>query len=375
MLSISPEVMKLLINCSNLTTVGGIQVAHSFINELKKYTDYQFIIVCSNVLSEQLDFTNFPTNFVFYIYNIKAGPTRVIFSYNRYLNDLVSKHDISRVFTLFGPSYWKPKVLHICGFAKPQYVYKESPFFLKLKLKNRIGIRIKEMLHMYDFRKNTDILITENPDVTKRLMSICQKRIFTVTNNFNQIFDNELEWDKSIVLPGFDGCYILTPSANYPHKNLNIIPEIIRHLKCISPSFEFKFVLTIKPEELKLEEDVAKHAIYLGRININQIPPLYNQVHFMLLPTLLECFSASYAEAMRMGKPILTSDLDFATGICENAAVYFDPLNAMDISEKILRLWEDLSLQKVLVNNGYERLTRLDSAESRASKYMEILAS
>ena len=51
---------------------------------------------------------------------------------------------------------------------------------------------------------------------------------------------------------------------------------------------------------------------YLGKININQCPHLYVQSDAVFLPTLLECFSASYAEAMLMKKPIITSDLGFA---------------------------------------------------------------
>ena len=55
----------------------------------------------------------------------------------------------------------------------------------------------------------------------------------------------------------------------------------------------------------------------------------------MFLPTFLECFSASYAEAMLMKKPIITSNLGFAQNVCKDAAVYFDPCNPEDIIDKI----------------------------------------
>ena len=51
----------------------------------------------------------------------------------------------------------------------------------------------------------------------------------------------------------------------------------------------------------------------------------------MILPTLLESFSATYIEAMFHGKTILTSDLDFARDVCGEAAFYFDPLNPQSI--------------------------------------------
>ena len=64
----------------------------------------------------------------------------------------------------------------------------------------------------------------------------------------------------------------------------------------------------------------------------------------MLLPTMLECFSASYPEAMVMKKPVLTSDLSFARSICGNAAIYFNPFDPADIADKIIGLVNDKTL-------------------------------
>lgn len=38
------------------------------------------------------------------------------------------------------------------------------------------------------------------------------------------------------------------------------------------------------------------------------------------MPSLLECFTATYPEAMRMERPIVTTDLAFAQGLCGEAA-------------------------------------------------------
>ena len=92
----------------------------------------------------------------------------------------------------------------------------------------------------------------------------------------------------------------------------------------------------------------------------------------MFLPTLLETFSASYPEAMKMKKPILTSYLDFALDICGDAALYFDPTSAEDIADKILMLSVDENLYQNLVSQGTERLKKFETPESRVKKYMEI---
>ncbi|MGF1670524.1 MAG: glycosyltransferase, partial [Balneolaceae bacterium] len=92
----------------------------------------------------------------------------------------------------------------------------------------------------------------------------------------------------------------------------------------------------------------------------------------LFMPTLLECFSASYAEAMAMEKPILTSDLGFARTVCEDAALYFNPVDAKDISEKIRDLVKNRPLQQQLAVNGKKRLSDFSDAEDRAIKYLEI---
>ncbi len=55
----------------------------------------------------------------------------------------------------------------------------------------------------------------------------------------------------------------------------------------------------------------------------------------LLLPALLESFSATYLEAMYFGLPILTSNLDFVIGCFQNRSVRFPfiyPLSAQSSS-------------------------------------------
>ena len=68
---------------------------------------------------------------------------------------------------------------------------------------------------------------------------------------------------------------------------------------------------------------------------MEHVPILYKQVDGMIMPTLLESFSATYIDSMALGVPIFTSDRDFARDVCGDAAWYFDPLNAESIFEVI----------------------------------------
>lgn len=61
----------------------------------------------------------------------------------------------------------------------------------------------------------------------------------------------------------------------------------------------------------------------------------------MFLPTLLECFSASYPEAGFMKVPIFTSDLSFAKTICGEGAFYFNPMDCKNIASVITSAYKN----------------------------------
>jgi glycosyltransferase involved in cell wall biosynthesis len=92
----------------------------------------------------------------------------------------------------------------------------------------------------------------------------------------------------------------------------------------------------------------------------------------MFLPSHLECFSASYAEAMKMKRPILTSDLSFAHTVCGDAALYFNNNDPTDIAKKIKLIIEDKELYNKLVECGTERLKTFFDSKQQAMSYIKI---
>lgn len=294
---------------------------------------------------------------------------------DRVLDRLVENRKIDIVLTIFGPSRWRPKVPHLSGFAISHLVLSDSPYWDTMAFCQRVIATIRLKLRKYSFDKSADYYFTENAFISKRLTTLFpKKRIYTVTNNANQVFYNDNLWVKSVKLPSFNGFTLLTVAANYPHKNLKIILPTIEYLKNHYPKFNFRFVLTIKEKELGvIDETKRKHIVFLGPLRISQCPYLYEQSDVMFLPTLLECFSASYAEAMIMHKPILTTDLDFAKGLCGDAALYFEATSPVKLGEAIYRMATDRKLIVQLVENGKKQLEKFDTYEQRARKLITIM--
>lgn len=367
--------MKIVINTATIRVGGGLPAAHSFLNECRASTGNTFHVFLSAKLAAMVDRTVFPANFVFYDIRSGAATIRGRRRLRKELAALEDRIGPDVVLTVFGPPYWRPRARHICGFAKAQYLYKYSPFFKIISFKQALLLKVKEHFHMNSFKNDCDAFIVETDDVRKHLMNrLPGKEVHTVTNTCHQVFDDPAKWSYNIALPASGAFTLLTVAVNYIHKNLSIIPKVIEYLLVQYPGFSFRFVLTFNKEELK--GVTSLHAPYLhftGKVNIAECPPLYQQADAMFLPTLLECFSVSYAEAMKMDRMILTSDLPFARNICADAALYFDPLSPGDIGDVIYKAAADDGLRAQLTHNGRQQLSRFLSPKEKAAAYLKII--
>jgi len=366
--------MRILINASNLKVGGGLQVADSVCRELHKYPQHQFVAVLAPELKqcgEEIAAAN--VEVVNYLCPVSAKV--MLTGRDATLDALVESRKIDAVLTIFGPSRWQPRVTHLCGFARAQLVLQDSPYYTRMGFAERLKTKAILRVYKHFFDKSGDNLYTENEFISERLRRLFpKKQVFTVTNNYNQVFDQRERWQTDINLPTFDGLTLLTVTANYPHKNVGIILPAIDYLAKTHPDAAYRFVLTLPPDCLgELTEEQRRHIVFLGPVAIEQVPHLYEQSDVMFLPTLLECFSASYAEAMKMGRPILTTDLGFARSLCGDAALYYSPVDAEDLGEKIVRIAGNAALRQDLIEKGKEQLQKYDTFAERARKLIEIL--
>ena len=74
-----------------------------------------------------------------------------------------------------------------------------------------------------------------------------------------------------------------------------------------------------------------------------------------------------------MEKPIVTTDLDFAHGICGDAACYYSAVDAKAAAESIYKVATDKAYSAQLVANGRERLKKFDNYKQRTDKLIKIL--
>lgn len=365
--------MNILINASNLHIGGALQVAISIIEEVQYFdNNHRFIIVCSSEVLSSIVISSYDNRFTFYSIDSVGLP---MFRFaNKELNRIVSKEKVDVVFSVFGPTYWTPKVPHIMGFAIPELINPESKVFKLYSWRKRLKVKLKLMVLAFYIKRNASVYWTETEDCKRRMHKylVDEKRnVHVIGNTFSRYY-NEVESSNSTILPEkpFGSVRFITISANYFHKNLSIIRDVSLGLDKIGLKHEF--IVTIEKDDFERLFHGINNVKTLGKVSPAICPQLYNESDFVFLPTLLECFSANYPEAMVMKKPILTSNYSFARDLCKKAAVYFDPLDKEDILNAILKVVKDRELQNQLVNEGLKRLKDFPSARERAESVLKL---
>ena len=371
--------MRILLNTSNLYVGGGLQVALSFINELKELnTNHEYHIFLSLAVDKQIDQKEFTGNFYFYLIEKSPASLKTRKTIVAKLNSLEEYIKPDIVFSVFGPSYWKPKAKHLLGFADGWAYNPESVAYNRLPLLKRIKMRLHVKYKSYYLKRDADYYVLETLDAKNKfskVIDIDKSKAFVVGNTYSSIFDEDeciqSNYEYFINLPKkqdneFRLIYI---THNHPNKNLTSINKILPLLD----GFNINFFLTLDDVSYRtLFPVLTKNVINLGPIPQKSCPSVYKQCDALFAPTLLETFSAAYPEAMKMGKPILTSNYSFAKDVCQDAALYFDPLDPKDMIKKIKMLVRDKALLNKLAEKGRKRVKKFESARTRAEKYIAI---
>lgn len=362
--------MKIIYNITNYLSYGGLQVAVSILRHwinsanieiVLATVDGHGIIECvKDFSSDRLIVKTLP----FRMSSLKTRRTM-----QKMMDRLVEKYQPDIVFTPFGPSYWTPKAPHLSGFALGQIVYPDSPIISKMTFKQHLKYFLEfQCYKKYFFKRNSHFFWCETEDVKQRMvryMKLVSEQIVVAGNCCNQSF-YDFTGEKTD-----DGFFnVLCPCSGNLHKNLEIIPHILERIK----NLPIRFMVTLpETDYLRLFGKNNSRIINFGVLPPAKCPEVYAQCDLVFVPSLLECFTANYPEAMAMKKPIVTTSLSFARNLCGNAALYFDPLDAQEAAEKIIKVYQNANLRRLLTDEGTKELKKFPSPEQRADEIFRFM--
>ena len=358
-----PDKLRILVNGTTLVIGGGIQVGITFVEfAFKSYLDkFEFLFVVSKQIYDTLS-PSIQTEKNVIAFNVSPAAIFKGKETRKSIKKLERDFQPDLVYSIGFPSYIRFKSSEVGRYTNGWEINPPPlPWHtVELKRKPKIYLGIKYRLL---WARNATFFETQTKaaklGIIKKL-GVGNDKVKVIPNSPNPIFtniDEPFHFDQSQTIK------IFCLSAAYKHKNLEIIPEVAHYLKT-KYSIKTEFVLTLpkgnsilefiesKAEDLDVEDSIVN----VGKINLTTCLEWYKNTHIVFMPTLFEIFSATYVEAMAMRRPIIATDLEFATGVCGNAALYYKSNSAEAAADVIAQLILDKDLQSKLINNGIERL-------------------
>ncbi|MGF1670622.1 MAG: mannosyltransferase, partial [Balneolaceae bacterium] len=214
--------MKLIINTASTYKGGGVQVAYSFIEECKKFTENEYHIILGDMVGNLVNESEFPSNFTFYRIGYRPA-TRVfsLFSHDGFFKKLEKEIRPDVVFTTSGPAYWRPEAPHLTGYNLPHYIYRDSPYFDTMPLYKKLKWDGKGRILKFFFKRDADAYVVQTNDVNKRVRKLLSTdKVFTVTNACSNFYHKPVYKEKKLPERKPGEFRFLSLSAWYPHKNL-----------------------------------------------------------------------------------------------------------------------------------------------------------
>lgn len=371
--------MEFILNATTLTKGGSLQVATALILEsVADSANINWHFAISNSVAEEVSrFIDLPPTATIF----QKSPARDMTT-RQQLTQLALRHPSAVVFTVLGPAYVRFPIPHLLGFADGWVTHPTWAAYRTLRFPKEMISFVATSLYKAFWLRRADHWCVETEVARQglhRRVGIPLSKITVVPNTCGDHYRFKTSFQTA--RPQSGRLRLLCFAAPYPHKNLTLLPEIALHLRRHEPELDFEIVLTLPAECVLLRQiilhaqrlGVSEHFQNYGPVAVLDGPKLYRTCHICLLPTVLETYSASYAESMAMGLPIVTTDLNFAHDACGDAALYFPARDAHLAALQIRRLIHDPILWQQLTARGKQIAEALPTPRKRYEMYVALL--
>lgn len=253
-------------------------------------------------------------------------------------------------------------------------------------IKGKIKYKMQKLL-----LKPVDLIITDSESSKKdigKILHIQEDKIRTIPLAASEEF-KKINMTSQIIKKMTNKYNIPEKFALYvgdatPNKNLNRL--IDASLKTNVPLVMVGSALANKVKDFKNPwnrdlvyvqsmAQTSKNIFILGFVESEDLVNLYNMAAVFVFPSLYEGFGLPVLEAASCGTPIITTHGGSIPEVIGKHAFFVDPLSVEDISEGLVKVYENKSLQDSLSKEGLEQsknFTWKKTADETVKAYEEI---
>lgn len=167
--------------------------------------------------------------------------------------------------------------------------------------------------------------------------------------------------------------FILYVGSNAPRKNLSTLLKAFHILK--EKGFPHKLLLVSHPNKKLINLinclNIRGEVIFRYQISDQELCKLYNCADLFVLPSLFEGFGLPALEAMACGCPVIVSNVASLPEVVGDAGLTFNPLNHIELANKMEQVLTDEVLRKKMKRKGLKR-ARMFSWERTARETLEV---
>ncbi len=366
------------LNGLNSKSGGGKSILTNLLSLIHDSTksDHKYFVLTDNPALYN-DFTNSRITLV----NISQIFKKAIFApltYHTILPRLIKKLNVEVILNI-GDIVINSKIPQLYLFDWPYAAYPSSIVWSKMDLHDLIKRKIKLFLFIKSIKRKELLIAAQTLTMKKKLESLYSLKNIIILPNAVSLENISGGKFKDFRLPE-NKFKLLYLTYYYTHKNLEIFLPLAKKIKDLK--LPYCLIITIASNQHKGAKSLLKKIdkeklndiiINVGPVSSTHIPSLYKQSDALLIPTLLESFSGTYAEAMYHKIPILTSDMDFASDVCGDAALYFDPLQVNSILNTINQIFKNEKLRLKKTNTANERLNNMTNWNQTFNKIESTL--
>ena len=348
--------MKILINTISTKkhSGGAFQISQNFMLKSLEHSDVEWYHITSqdvdDAIGERFSHLKGTHYFVFPTQPDFRGSYKQV---KKQVAELEAKIQPDVVYSITAPSYFSFKTREVMRFTNPwvthpnKYSWSTMSFLSKLK-------QWLYCLNQKRLMKAAYAFVTQTETTKKGIMRITGKpteKVCVVNNVLPGVFKT---MDNTPIVED-DWINVACVGAPVPHKNMDIIPDVIDELAKIGIK-NVRFHTTIPVDNPMMAKVVDRCAelgykdrlINHGRVSQKELGEMYRRCQFCFLPTLLEVFSASTVEAMYFNLPIIATDFPFNTEVLADACLYYEPKNAKDAANQLAKMIADKELQATM---------------------------
>ncbi|MFZ2153265.1 MAG: glycosyltransferase family 1 protein [Microgenomates group bacterium] len=227
--------------------------------------------------------------------------------------------------------------------------------------KKKLSLAVAECSHFICVSHNTQTDLNQLfPQIPNSKVSVIYEAADKKYDQFVKLspLQKQIKIKKIHHLYGLSN-FILTQGTREPRKNLDRLIKAFIIFKKNNPQSKVELAISGKYGWGNDVQPPADNSVkILGFIPEKDIVALHASALCLVMPSLYEGFGLPLIKSMKVGTPVITSNLSSLAEIAGNAALLVNPTSTSELSAAIEKIVTSPSFRRTLANRGYQQASK-----------------